>query len=70
MTDLGKMLIFVGLIIAGIGAVLVSGIGTGWLGKLPGDFAVEKPNFRFYFPLTTCLLISALLTLIMWLFKR
>ena len=46
-----------------------------WLGKLPferlpKDFIIERENFRFYFPLTTMLFISALITLVVWLFRR
>jgi putative effector of murein hydrolase LrgA (UPF0299 family) len=40
------------------------------LGRLPGDFAIERENFKFYFPLTTGILISTILTLISWLFKK
>ncbi|MFZ4858859.1 MAG: DUF2905 domain-containing protein [Desulfuromonadaceae bacterium] len=41
-----------------------------WLGKLPGDIFVRKENYSFYFPLGSCILISLLLSLIMWLFRR
>jgi hypothetical protein len=40
------------------------------LGRLPGDFLVQKSNMSFYFPLTTCLILSAILTLVMWLVRR
>lgn len=40
-----------------------------WLGRLPGDIAVERPNFRFYFPVVTCILLSLLLTGILWLVR-
>jgi hypothetical protein len=40
------------------------------LGRLPGDISITKGNFRFYFPLTTSLIISLLLTLLFWLFRR
>lgn len=40
------------------------------LGKLPGDIRIERPGFRFYFPLTTCVLLSAILTGALWLFSR
>jgi len=40
------------------------------LGRLPGDIRIERENFKFYFPLMTCLLISAVLTLIFWLLRR
>ncbi len=70
MNDVGKFLVVAGLILAAVGAVLWSGIGKGWLGRLPGDIHYTKGNFSFYFPLATCLLISVVLTLLMWLFRK
>jgi membrane protein implicated in regulation of membrane protease activity len=70
MTDLGKFLVIVGLIITAVGAVLWSGLAKGWFGKLPGDIHYSKGNFTFYFPLVTCVLISAVLTLLLWLFRK
>ncbi len=64
------MLLFVGLLIAGFGLLFWSGFGRGWFGKLPGDINVTRGNVSFYFPLVTCLLISALLTFLLWLFRR
>ncbi len=40
------------------------------LGRLPGDIIIERENFRFYFPLTTSILISLILSLLIWLFRR
>ena len=65
----GWLLIIVGLIIAGIGAVWLLAPHVSWLGKLPGDIAVERGNFRFYFPIVTCILISVVLTGIVWLVR-
>jgi hypothetical protein len=70
MNELGKLLVIVGLVIAVIGVLLWSGVGKGWLGKLPGDIHYTKGNVSFHFPIVTCLLVSAVLTLILWLFKR
>ena len=70
MNDLGKFLIVVGLLIAAIGALLWSGLGRGWLGKLPGDINYTKGNFSFHFPIATCLLVSLVLTLLLWLFRK
>lgn len=70
MNDLGKMLVVAGLVFVVIGAILWSGFGRGWLGRLPGDIQVSKGNFTFYFPIVTCILLSAVLTLIMWLFRK
>ena len=70
MNDIGKFLVIIGLAIAAIGVFVWSGIGKGWLGKLPGDINYTKGNFSFHFPIVTCLLISAILTFVMWLFRR
>ncbi len=59
-----------------IGAILIAG-GLTWpwlsrlgLGRLPGDIRVETPNGVFYFPITTCILVSAVVSLILWLLRR
>jgi Protein of unknown function (DUF2905) len=67
---LGKFLVGIGLLLAVIGALLWSGLGRGWLGRLPGDIHYSKGNFTFYFPIITCLLLSLLLTFVFWLFRR
>ena len=69
MQHTGWLLIIVGLIIAGIGTVWLLTPHVPWLGKLPGDVAVERENFRFYFPIVTCILISVVLTEIIWLVR-
>lgn len=66
---LGKNLVFIGLVIAGIGALFWL-FGRSGGGFLPGDIVVEKKNVRFYFPIVTCLVISLVLTLIAWLTRR
>jgi len=68
-SELGKVLVIVGLVMAAVGLLLWSGVGKGWLGRLPGDIFYSKGNFKFYFPIVTCLLVSLLLTLILWLFS-
>ena len=70
MTELGKMLVIVGLLTAAVGALLWSGLGKGWFGRLPGDIHYTKGNFQFYFPLVTCLIVSIVLTFILWLFRK
>ncbi len=70
MNDLGKLLVVVGLFIAAMGALIWSGFGRGWLGRLPGDIHYSKGDFSFHFPIVTCLLFSLILTLIMWLIRR
>jgi uncharacterized protein YybS (DUF2232 family) len=65
MNDLGKFLVIVGVVIAGIGLLLWSGIGKGWFGRLPGDIHYTKGNFSFYFPVVTCILLSLVLSLVL-----
>jgi hypothetical protein len=67
---IGKLLIIAGLVIAGIGILLALGPKIPWLGRLPGDIIIEKRNFKFYFPVTTSIIISIILTLILYLLRK
>ena len=68
MTELGKLLLVLGGVIVLIGAVLLlAGRFHLPLGRLPGDFVYHGKHTTFYFPLATCIVISLVLTLIMWL---
>ena len=69
-TNPGKLLIILGLALAAAGLLLTFGGKIPFIGKLPGDLRIERENFTFYFPLGTCLLLSLLLSLIFWLFRR
>jgi hypothetical protein len=70
MPEIGKLLVMVGLLIAAAGLLIWSGFGRGWFGQLPGDINISKGNASFHFPIVTCLLISAVLTFLMWLFRK
>ena len=70
MQDFGKMIFILGLVLVAAGALLWKTGGLGGLGKLPGDVFVQKGSATFYFPIVTCLLISALLTLLSWFFRK
>jgi DUF2905 family protein len=70
MNDLGKLLVVAGLVLTVMGALLWSGFGRGWLGRLPGDIHYSRGNFSFHFPIVTCLLVSVFLTLLLWLFRK
>ena len=71
MSDLGRTLIILGGVIALLGvAVILFPRLPEWFGRLPGDISIRRENFSFHFPLATCLLISAIISLIMWLLRR
>lgn len=59
----------IGLVLAAVGALWLLFPDIPFVGKLPGDIAVEGKRFRFYFPVTTCILLSLLFTGIMWLIR-
>ena len=70
MNEMGKFLVIAGLMIAAVGALLWSGVGQGWLGRLPGDIVYRGKNTTFYFPLATSIALSVLLSLILFLVNR
>ncbi len=70
MNELGKMLVVIGLVLVVVGVWLWAGLGKGWLGRLPGDIHYVKGNFNFYFPIATCLLLSLVATILLWLFRK
>ena len=67
--ELGRVLMVVGgvLLLAGIAFTAFGGLG---LGRLPGDFVYRRGNFTFYFPIVTSILLSIVLSLLLWLFRR
>jgi uncharacterized protein HemY len=68
---MGKLLIVFGVLLIVIGGLLVFAGKIPWLGKLPGDILIQKKNFTFYFPLTTSIILSIILTLLFYfLFRR
>ncbi len=71
MNGLGRSLMVLGaiLIVIGLAVSLAPKLPT-WLGRLPGDISIKRDNFSFHFPLTTCLLLSALISFVMWLLRR
>jgi hypothetical protein len=71
MTDLGKLLLVLGGVIVLTGAVLLlAGRFNLPLGRLPGDIVYRGKNTVFYFPLATCIVVSVVLSLLLWLFGR
>ncbi len=65
----GWVLVIVGLVIAAIGLIWVLVPNLPTLGRLPGDIVIERENSRFYFPIVTCIVISVVLSLVMWLIR-
>jgi cytochrome c biogenesis factor len=66
--ELGKLILFLGVFLVAVGAVLVLGAKLPFrLGRLPGDIVYQGRNTTFYFPIVTCLVLSVALTLILWL---
>ena len=66
---LGKFLVIVGVLLVVVGLLLMGGARFHFLplGRLPGDIVIKNKNVQFYFPIVTCLVLSAVLTLVLWL---
>lgn len=67
--QLGKLIVILGVVLVGVGLLLIAGTRVGFFGlrKLPGDIIYKGKNVSFYFPVVTCLILSAVGTLILWL---
>ena len=71
MNDLGKTVIIIGVALVIVGIIITMAGKIPGVGKLPGDIFIKKENFSFYFPLTTCILLSIILSAIMyWIGKK
>ena len=70
MAGLGKTLIYLGIVIVIVGVLVSLGGRLPWFGQLPGDFHIQRGRFTFYFPLTTCVIVSVVISLVAYLFKR
>ena len=68
--DVARALIVLGLLMAGVGGALLLAPKFPWLGRLPGDIVVQRERFTLYAPLATSLLISLVVSLVLWLFGR
>ena len=66
MGDLGKSIIFIGIVLIIVGILMTMAGKIPGVGKLPGDIFIKKANFSFYFPLTTCILLSIILSAMMY----
>ena len=70
MGDLGRLLMLLGAVLFAVGALLTLAGKVPWLGQLPGDIVVKRGPVTFYFPLATCVIVSVVLSLLFWLFRR
>jgi Protein of unknown function (DUF2905) len=70
MTGFGRSLIYIGIVLVILGLLFSLGGKIPWLGHLPGDIYIQRGRFTFYFPVTTCLLVSIIMTLIFYFFRR
>jgi hypothetical protein len=70
MTDLARTMILIGVLFLVIGGIMLLVGKFPGAGKLPGDIVIKKENFSFYFPLTTCIIVSIVLTLISYLWRK
>ncbi len=68
--DIGRLLLIAGIILSLIGMLIHYADRIPWIGKLPGDIYIRRENFTFYFPLTTSILISIVVTFFLWLYTR
>ncbi|PLX73647.1 MAG: DUF2905 domain-containing protein [Desulfuromonas sp.] len=66
----GKILIIAGIVLLVAGLALTFGPKIPFLGKLPGDIQFKRDGFSFYFPLTSCILISVIISLLFWFFRK
>lgn len=70
MSGLGRVLIISGMVLVVVGLLISLAPRLPWLGRLPGDILIKKESFSFYMPLTTSLLLSVVVSLLLWLFRR
>lgn len=70
MSGLGRVLIIGGLVLVAIGLLISLAPRLPWLGRLPGDILIKKESFSFYMPLTTSLLLSVVVSLLLYFFRR
>jgi hypothetical protein len=70
MFGLGKALIALGLVLVLIGALVLLAGKLPWLGHLPGDFYLQRERYSFYFPITTSIIVSIIISLVLYFFRR
>lgn len=71
MSQIGKFIIIAGVILVILGLIIsFAGDKFGWFGNLPGDIKIEKDNLKVYFPITTMILVSIILSLVIWIVRK
>jgi uncharacterized protein HemY len=70
MGGIGKTLIFLGLLLVVVGVIFSLAGKLPWLGHLPGDISLQRERYSVYFPITTCILISIIVSLVLYFFRR
>jgi len=70
MMPIGKMLIVLGAVLVGVGLLVTFFDKIPFLGKLPGDIHIKRENFQVYFPIASSVVLSLLLTIILWIFSH
>lgn len=70
MNGAGRSLIILGLVLVVAGLVVSFAPKIPWLGRLPGDILIKRENFSFYFPIATSILVSLIISFLLWLLKR
>ncbi len=70
MNSFGKMLVIFGAIVVLVGAIMMLGGRFSWFGRLPGDIYIQKKNLTFFFPITTSIIVSVILSMILILLRR
>jgi sensor domain CHASE-containing protein len=71
MQEIGKFVFLIGIVLMIVGVLAWRFPNLfQWVGKLPGDVSIRKGSFSFYFPIVTCILVSIVLTIVSWLFRR
>ncbi len=68
--QLGRVLVVLGLALGAFGLLLSLGGRLPWLGRLPGDLVIERPGLRLYLPIASCVLLSLLVSAVLWLLRR
>ncbi len=70
MQYIGRFIVIIGIVLVAIGGILILSGKIPWLGRLPGDIIIHRKNFTLYFPIATSILLSIIITLILWLIGR